>query len=82
MNHWTDWFFIIVLIGLEAVCVVVTPFKRYVGAANFVTQSIKYPYKHNTIPFQAVPVCKFPFVFKLGVIFCAFVSSELFQVQT
>lgn len=56
MNHWTDWFFIIVLIGLEAVCVVVTPFKRYVGAANFVTQSIKYPYKHNTIPFQAVPV--------------------------
>jgi len=62
-NHWTDWIFIIILIVLWGVCQIVTPFQRYVGAANFVTQSIKYPYKNNTIPFQTVPVCSF---FSLG----------------
>ncbi|KAG0561857.1 hypothetical protein KC19_9G098100 [Ceratodon purpureus] len=56
INHWTDWFFIIVLIGLYIVCEMVTPFQRYVGATNFVTQSLKYPYKHNTVPSLAVPV--------------------------
>jgi len=56
INHWTDWILILVLIGLEVVCQVVTPFQRYVGAPNFVTQSILYPYKRNTIPFLAVPV--------------------------
>jgi len=55
-NHWTDWIFIIVLIILWGVCQIVTPFQRYVGAANFATQSIMYPYKHNTIPFQTVPI--------------------------
>lgn len=57
VNHWTDWIFIIILIVLWGVCQIVTPFQRYVGAANFVTQSIKYPYKDNTIPTAIVPVC-------------------------
>ncbi|KAG0613024.1 hypothetical protein M758_6G070600 [Ceratodon purpureus] len=64
-NHWTDWIFIIILIVLWGVCQIVTPFQRYVGAANFVTQSIMYPYKSNTIPFQVVPVIALviPFIF-------------------
>lgn len=69
INHWTDWVFIIVLIGFEVVCLVVSPYKRYVGASNFVTQSIKYPYKHSTIPFLAVPV-RFHFDFCESVVFC------------
>lgn len=60
INHWTDWIFIIILLVLWGVCQIVTPFQRYVGAANFVTQSIMYPYKGNTIPFQAVPVWPHP----------------------
>ena len=56
VNHWTDWVFIIILIGLEVLCQLVTPFQRYVGPTNFVTQGLRFPYKHNTIPFQAVPV--------------------------
>lgn len=56
-NHWTDWIFIIILIILWGVCHIVTPFQRYVGAQNFATQSIIYPYKDNTIPFQIMPVC-------------------------
>lgn len=68
INHWTDWFFILILIGLEVVCQVVTPFQRYVGRSNFVTQSILYPYKHNTISFKAVPgiALGIPLVFILG----------------
>jgi diacylglycerol diphosphate phosphatase/phosphatidate phosphatase len=56
ISHLTDWIFIAILLVLWGVCQIVTPFQRYVGASNFVTQSIMYPYKSNTIPFQAVPV--------------------------
>jgi membrane-associated phospholipid phosphatase len=53
--HLTDWFAIVGLFALWGACQVITPFQRYVGAANFTTASIMYPYKSNTIPFQAVP---------------------------
>lgn len=56
LYHWKDWVLIGILIGIDLLCQLVTPFKRYVGAPNFATQFIIYPYKHNTIPFSLVPV--------------------------
>ncbi len=55
--HIKDWIFIVVLIVVEVVCLVVHPYRKYVGEQMFVTGKLRYPLKANTVPTAVVPVC-------------------------
>uniref|UniRef100_A0A7I4CE39 Phosphatidic acid phosphatase type 2/haloperoxidase domain-containing protein n=1 Tax=Physcomitrium patens TaxID=3218 RepID=A0A7I4CE39_PHYPA len=54
--HLNDWLQIVLVILLWLLCFLVPPFQRHVGEKNFATPELRYPFKSNTIPFQAVPV--------------------------
>ncbi|CAK9865081.1 unnamed protein product [Sphagnum jensenii] len=66
--HIKDWIFIVVLIVVEVVCLVVHPYRKYVGEQMFVTGKLRYPLKANTVPTAVVPVIGLviPFIFILG----------------
>jgi hypothetical protein len=55
--HIKDWIFIVVLIVVEVVCLVVHPYRKYVGQQMFVTGKLRHPLKPNTVPTAVVPVC-------------------------
>ena len=57
--HLNDWLLIVIVMLLWGLTFLIHPFRRYVGEANFVTAQLRYPYKPNTIPVQAVPVIFF-----------------------
>lgn len=54
--HLNDWLLIVIIFVLWLLTFLIHPFQRHVGATNFVTAQLRYPYKSNTIPFQVVPV--------------------------
>jgi hypothetical protein len=55
-HHLRDWLLIVVVFVLWLLSFLIHPFQRYVGESSFVTPQLRYPYKSNTIPVQAVPV--------------------------
>lgn len=69
--HLNDWLLIVIIVLLCGLTFLIHPFQRYVGEANFVTAELRYPYKPNTIPAQAVPVIAIgiPLVVILGIFF-------------
>ena len=56
-NHVRDWLILLLLIGIEVVLFVISPFYRFVG--RDMMEDLKYPMKENTVPVWAVPVSVF-----------------------
>ncbi|XP_002981022.2 lipid phosphate phosphatase 2 [Selaginella moellendorffii] len=64
--HLHDWLAIIFLLGMEALLLVIHPFKRYIGEPMI--DDYKFPFNNNTIPVAAVPVIALviPLIFIIG----------------
>lgn len=70
-HHLRDWLLIVVVFVLWLLSFLIHPFQRYVGESSFVTPQLRYPYKSNTIPVQAVPAIAIgiPLAVILGIFF-------------
>jgi len=55
--HMHDWLILVLLGVIDIILNVIDPFHRFVG--KDMMTDLKYPFKGNTIPFWAVPVCPF-----------------------
>lgn len=53
--HMHDWLILVLLGIIDIILNVIDPFYRFVG--KDMMTDLKYPFKGNTIPFWAVPVC-------------------------
>lgn len=53
--HLHDWLILVLLIVIDVILNIIEPFHRFVG--KDMMTDLRYPFKGNTIPFWAVPVC-------------------------
>lgn len=54
-THKLDWLVLVLLVILDLFLDASEPFHRFVGEGMMM--DLKYPYKHETIPFRVVQVC-------------------------
>ena len=59
--HMHDWLILVLLIVIEVVLNVIEPFHRFVG--EDMLTDLRYPLQDNTVPFWAVPVISYLWIF-------------------
>lgn len=53
--HMHDWLILLLLMVIDGILNIIEPFHRFIG--QDMMTDLTYPFKHDTIPFWAVPVC-------------------------